>query len=41
MICVYYMTGAPEGSIEKKLFVVFPWVVTCTGPGFMVCVCIL
>ena len=35
-LCVYYMTGTPEGStesgfmdcIKKKLFVAFPWVET-------------
>ena len=36
-MCVYYMTGAPDGS-PKTSFVAFPRVVTITGlRGFMIC----
>ena len=31
-----------HGEKQQKLFVAFPWVVTCTGPGgFLICVFII
>ena len=42
-VCIFLMTGAPEGSIESgsEKNCGFPWVVTSTGPGgFMIFMCI-